>query len=39
MEKTASQPVIMAKWGRPRPGWLLLMFAHNCNNRVVLFTA
>lgn len=37
MEKTATQPVIMDKWRRPRPGWLLLMFTDNCNNRVVLF--
>lgn len=37
MEKTATQPVIMDKWRRPRPGKLLLMFTDNCNNRVVLF--
>lgn len=36
MGKTVMQPVIMATRRELKPGRLLLMFADNCNNRVVL---
>lgn len=37
MEKTAMQPVIMAKWRGRKPGRLSLMITDDWNNGVVLF--